>query len=127
MDPLLGLVWFAVGSVVLAVVVAIDARERGQRAVPWFLLALLFPGFGALAYLVRRAPSAAASAPPAVTPATPPPTMPTAAAVARGASVVAPTSPSGPPASATAAPSRPASSPTSAPDHLGNTLEWRRG
>jgi hypothetical protein len=51
------LAWCLVGALVLAGTVAVDARERGQSALLWFIVALLLPGFGALAYLVRRAPA----------------------------------------------------------------------
>jgi LysM repeat protein len=59
------LAWGVAGALILAGAVAVDARERGQSAALWFLLALLFPGFGALAYLVLR-PAEAASLPAAL-------------------------------------------------------------
>jgi len=74
------LAWLAAGALVLAGAVAVDARERGQPAVLWFAIALLFPVFGTLAYLVLRpAPAespaarlAAEQAPAAVPGAAPP-------------------------------------------------------
>jgi hypothetical protein len=51
--------WLVAGALVLAGAVAVDARERDQSAPLWFILTLVFPLFGALAYLVLRAPRAA--------------------------------------------------------------------
>src|SRR5918911_3686225 len=62
------LAWCIAGVLILAGAVAVDARERGQSAALWFVLALLFPGVGALAYLVLRPAVEAASPPAAVTP-----------------------------------------------------------
>jgi LysM repeat protein len=64
------LAWLAAGALVLAGAVAVDARERGQPAALWFALALLFPVFGTLAYLVLRpAPAESPAARPAAEPA----------------------------------------------------------
>src|SRR5579875_3189538 len=60
------LAWGVAGVLILAGAVAVDARERGQSAALWFLLALLFPGVGALAYLVLRPPGEPAAFPAAV-------------------------------------------------------------
>jgi LysM repeat protein len=48
--------WLVAGTLVLAGAVAVDARERGQSAPLWFLLAVVFPIYGALAYVVLRGP-----------------------------------------------------------------------
>src|SRR5947209_5974482 len=57
------LAWGVAGALILAGAVAVDARERGQAAPLWFVVALLFPGFGALAYLVLRPAAEIASLP----------------------------------------------------------------
>ncbi|HEY7065354.1 MAG TPA: LysM peptidoglycan-binding domain-containing protein [Chloroflexota bacterium] len=57
------LAWGVAGALILAGAVAVDARERGQSAALWFVLALLFPGFGALAYLVLRPTAETATLP----------------------------------------------------------------
>lgn len=108
------LVWLGVGALVLAGAVAADARARGQRAVGWFLLALLFPGFGALVYLVLRPPG-----PPASERATPTPEagVPAAAEASPAQAAQASTregTPASPPAPATTTP-------------RGGPVEWRRG
>jgi hypothetical protein len=96
------LVWLGVGALVLAGAVAADARARGQRAVGWFLLALLFPGFGALVYLVLRPPGPPGSE---------------RAALAPEAPVVPAATPEAPSGEGTAA----------APASHGGPVEWRRG
>jgi LysM repeat protein len=84
------LAWGVAGALILAGAVAVDARERGQSAALWFMLTLLFPGFGALAYLVLRPAAELASGPTAVLPDRPasmaerPATAPLGAAPGRG-------------------------------------------
>ncbi len=46
--------WAILGTLVLAVVVATDARSRGVSPLLWFVLTVLLSVFGALAYLVMR-------------------------------------------------------------------------
>ena len=48
--------WAALGSLVMAVAVASDARSRGVSPWVWFVVTLLLNVFGALAYLVVRPP-----------------------------------------------------------------------
>jgi len=111
--------WFAAGALVLAGAVAVDARERGQPAPLWFVVALLFPAFGALAYLVLR--------PPPLTEAVPverrggdAPAGVVVAPRAEAAADYGRPSPS-PQESASPAAARPAAQPA------GGTVEWRRG
>src|SRR5579875_1434727 len=147
------LAWGVAGVLILAGAVAVDARERGQSAALWFLLALLFPGVGALAYLVLRPPGEPAAFPAAVA-AERPQAAPLSAAPVRGSvpaardePVTAPGTardvphPSAPPArdpSAPAAPREPARAEATAPGEparapvatessRGGTMEWRRG
>src|SRR4051812_36187421 len=77
------LAWGVAGALILAGAVAVDARERGQSASLWFVLALLFPGFGALAYLVLR-PAVETPALPAGSVLDRPPSAPLSATPARG-------------------------------------------
>src|SRR5690348_16321685 len=46
--------WALLGTLVMAVAVASDARNRGNSPWGWFVLVLAFSIFGALAYLVLR-------------------------------------------------------------------------
>jgi len=87
--------WLVAGALVLAGAVAVDARERDQSAPLWFILTLVFPLFGALAYLVLRAPQEAAARGTAVArgAAAPPPR-----AVGETAAEEVDAAPSGPPA-----------------------------
>jgi hypothetical protein len=48
--------WALLGSLVMAVAVASDARSRGASPWLWFAVTLLFNVFGVLAYLVIRPP-----------------------------------------------------------------------
>jgi LysM repeat protein len=130
------LAWGIAGVIILAGAVAVDARERGQAAALWFVLALLFPGFGALAYLVLRPAAEAASLPVAGLPdpaaslpdrptSAPdrPPSAPLSAASARGSVPLARPEPSETPP----APREPARAPGTAETAHGGTMEWRRG
>ncbi|HZS02546.1 MAG TPA: LysM peptidoglycan-binding domain-containing protein [Chloroflexota bacterium] len=147
------LAWLVAGMLILAGAVAVDARERGQSAALWFLLALLFPGFGALAYLVLRpaetaglpaisptdrplgGPERATSAPPGATPARE--SVPSARAEASAAppardlpaaTAPAPRDLSPPGAAPPATTPRPEPARASAAEAThGGTMEWRRG
>src|SRR3954447_1290399 len=90
------LAWLVAGALILAGAVAVDARERGQSAVLWFLLALLFPGFGALGYLVLRPTPDSVALPATVTPDRPV-SAPLSATPARGGVVAVRGEPNDPP------------------------------
>src|SRR5262249_11504088 len=107
--------WFAAGALVLAGAVAVDARERGQPAPLWFVVALLFPAFGALAYLVLRPPPLTEAVPVERRGGAAPPGVVVAPRAEAAADYGRP-SPS-PQESARPAPAQPA----------GGTVEWRRG
>ncbi len=48
------IVWLGLGALLVTVAVAVDARARGLRVVPWVLLSLAIPGYGAIVYLIWR-------------------------------------------------------------------------
>jgi len=112
--PWLLIAWLCAGALVLAGAVAVDARERGQSASLWFILALVFPPFGALAYLVLRAPREASAGQ-------------AAAAAPRPAAAARPEGPERAPAPrpAESAERGPAASPGPAAGASG-AAEWRR-
>jgi LysM domain len=118
--------WLVAGTLVLAGAVAVDARERGQSAPLWFILAVVFPLYGALTYVILRGPREGAArrgARPAPEASSSARDWPTAGP--REAAAPSRMAPS-PPAASEAAP-RSAAAPGPAPaTGSGGATEWRR-